>query len=265
MLVLLLVPGCLGLQVVVGEELEPLVLVHGGAGSVPPEMVEPKFIGMKAAVRAGYSALAGGVVDAVQAAFQAMEDAEAFNAGRGSKLTVFGHVEMDASIMEGAGMEAGAVAAVGGVRHPVALARGVMENTSHVLVGGEGAARLADKLGVERVPEEWLITDRARELLEQWLEEHNITHLEEEEVQYGETLIIAERCAGVGEPGGPLAAWGRHRGRRGQGQVATWPGGQGQLAMWSGGQGARDRWSGGQVVRDRWVGGQVARGPGTGG
>ena len=71
-------------------------------------------------------------------------------------------VEMDASIMSGGGMEAGAVASVTGVRHPVALARGVMENTSHVLVVGEGARRLAGEWGVEEVEEEWLGTDYAR-------------------------------------------------------------------------------------------------------
>merc|ERR1719370_629603 len=70
-----------------------------------------------------------------------MEDSEAFNAGRGSKLTVFGHVEMDASIMEASTMQAGAVASVGGIRHPVQLAKGVMENTSHVLVVGSGALK----------------------------------------------------------------------------------------------------------------------------
>ena len=141
-----------------------MVLVHGGAGSIPTTMNQAKFDGMKEAVRAGYSMLetSGSVVEAVQAAVEVMEDAEAFNAGRGSKLTVFGHVEMDASIMEGARMEAGAVAAVTGVRHPVALARAVMDNTSHVLVVGEGATRLAARFGVEQVPEDWLVTDYAR-------------------------------------------------------------------------------------------------------
>jgi len=141
------------------------------------------------------------VVDAVQAAVMVMEDSEAFNAGRGSKLTVFGHVEMDASIMEGSSMQAGAVASVGGIRHPVQLARGVMENTSHVLVVGEGAQRLADKLGVEEVEEDWLITDYARQLLDEWLKEHNITHLEEEQVweeSTGEALLWQRGSGTVG-------------------------------------------------------------------
>merc|ERR1719367_2108481 len=106
---------------------------------------------------------------------------------------------MDASIMDGSNMEAGAVASIGGIRHPVQLARGVMENTSHVLVVGEGAERLADKLGVEEVDEEWLITDYARQLLDEWLKEHNIIHLEEEEVWDESTTssILWQRGSGT--------------------------------------------------------------------
>ena len=130
-----------------------------------------QYEGMKEAVRAGYKILndTGSLLDALEAAVHVMEDNEAFNAGRGSKLNIFGHVEMDASIMSGqyrgimvsimisimvsimvsimasimvsimSGDDAlvGAVASVSGVRHPVSLARHVMENTSHVLVVGE--------------------------------------------------------------------------------------------------------------------------------
>ena len=98
---------------------------------------------MKDAVRTGYKVLnqTGNVLDAVVAAIHVMEDNEAFNAGRGSKLNIFGHVEMDASIMDGGTSNVGAVASVSGIRHPVTLARHVMENTSHVLVVSKGAER----------------------------------------------------------------------------------------------------------------------------
>ena len=98
---------------------------------------------MKEAVRAGYRVLneTGNVLDAVEAAIRVMEDNEAFNAGRGSKLNIFGHVEMDASIMDGATSNVGAVASVTGIKHPVTLARHIMENTSHVLVVSKGAER----------------------------------------------------------------------------------------------------------------------------
>ena len=138
-----------------------MILVHGGAGTIPQEWEQPKHIGMKAAVRAGYRTLAetDSVLDAVEAAIKVLEDDEAFNAGRGSKLNIFGHIEMDASIMEGASMKAGAVASIGGIRHPIEAARSIMENTSHVLMVGEGAERIAKKFGAEQVDEEWLITD----------------------------------------------------------------------------------------------------------
>ena len=142
----------------------PVLVVHGGAGSLAPQYYQGKLDGMKAAVRAGYGVLTqtGNLLDAVEAAIKVMEDNPNLNAGRGSELNIFGEVEMDASIMEGSSLRVGAVASVGGLRHPVRAARGVMENTSHVLVVGEGAERLADKLGVEEVEEDWLITDYAR-------------------------------------------------------------------------------------------------------
>ena len=98
---------------------------------------------MKDAVRAGYKVLesTGNVLDALEAAIHMMEDNPAFNAGRGSKLNIFGHVEMDASIMDGGTSNVGAVASISGIRHPVTLARHVMENTSHVLVVSKGAER----------------------------------------------------------------------------------------------------------------------------
>ena len=162
----------------------PLLLVHGGAGTIPPEWEEPKHRGMKAAVRAGYKVLedTGSVLDAVEAAIKVMEDDEAFNAGRGSKLNIFGQVEMDASLMEGESMKAGAVASIGGFRHPISAARVVMDNSSHVLVVGEGAERLARKFGVEEVGEDWLITNYSRYLLDEYLKQHNLTHLGKEEM-----------------------------------------------------------------------------------
>ena len=168
----------------------PVILVHGGAGATPEDLFEAKFNGMKEAVRAGHKVLmeAGNVLDAVEAAIRVMEDDPAFNAGRGSKLNIFGHVEMDASMMDGAGLEAGAVASVTGVRHPVSLARAVMENTSHVLVVGSGAERLASKYGVERVEEDWLVTQGARDLLEEFLKQHNLTEVSQEEMWASEVM-----------------------------------------------------------------------------
>jgi isoaspartyl peptidase/L-asparaginase-like protein (Ntn-hydrolase superfamily) len=105
----------------------------------------------------------GSALDAVQAAVESLEDCPLLNAGRGSVLTTEGTVEMDASIMSGADLRAGAVAAVTGVRHPVALARVVMEETRHVMLAGEGAERLAASQSLEECPADWFITDRQRE------------------------------------------------------------------------------------------------------
>jgi beta-aspartyl-peptidase (threonine type) len=105
----------------------------------------------------------GSSLDAVQAAVESLEDSPLFNAGRGSVLTADGVVEMDASIMSGADLRAGAVAAVTGVRHAVALARVVMEKTPHLLLAGAGAERLAAEFGLEVCEREWFVTDRQRE------------------------------------------------------------------------------------------------------
>jgi isoaspartyl peptidase/L-asparaginase-like protein (Ntn-hydrolase superfamily) len=117
------------------------------------------------ALAAGSDVLEGGgsALDAVQAAVESLEDCPLLNAGRGSVLTTDGSVEMDASIMSGADLRAGAVASVTGVRHAVALARVVMDETSHVLVTGAGAERLAGEHSLEVCSPDWFITDRQRE------------------------------------------------------------------------------------------------------
>jgi beta-aspartyl-peptidase (threonine type) len=99
----------------------------------------------------------------VQAAVECLEDCPLFNAGRGSVLTSEGRVEMDASIMSGADLRAGAVAVVSGVRHPVALARVVMEETPHLLIAGSGAERLAEQHGLELCEDDWFVTERQHE------------------------------------------------------------------------------------------------------
>ena len=94
-------------------------------------------------------------------------------------MNIFGHVEIDASIMSGERMSAGGVACVGGLRHPVMAARAVMDNSSHVLLVGEGARRFAVKYGAEEVDEDWLVTNYSRQLLDEFLRRHNISHLDE--------------------------------------------------------------------------------------
>ncbi|HEY7630634.1 MAG TPA: isoaspartyl peptidase/L-asparaginase [Thermoleophilaceae bacterium] len=151
---------------------ERVIAVHGGCGNPAAGVVRDEDAyhrALEEALGAGSSVLEGGgsALDAAQAAVESLEDCPLFNAGRGSVLTSEGAVEMDASIMSGADLRAGAVAAVTGVRHPVALARAVMENTSHVLLAGPGAERLAVSRGLELCEADWFVTERQRE---RWME-----------------------------------------------------------------------------------------------
>jgi L-asparaginase / beta-aspartyl-peptidase len=147
---------------------ERVIAVHGGCGNPAAGVVRDEAAYHEAiadALSAGSEVLEGGgsALDAVQASVESLEDSPLLNAGRGSVLTTEGTVETDASIMSGADLRAGAVAAVTGVRHPVALARMVMEDTPHVLLAGAGAERLAIEHGLELCDPEWFITDRQRE------------------------------------------------------------------------------------------------------
>jgi beta-aspartyl-peptidase (threonine type) len=127
------------------------IIVHGGAGTIRKEERIPKVIeGVREAVLAGWRELKrGSALDAVEEAVKALEDNPIFNAGTGSVLTLDGKVEMDAAIMRGKTLEAGAVAGIWGVKNPISVARKVMEKTDHVLLIGEGAVKFARLLGFE--------------------------------------------------------------------------------------------------------------------
>ena len=143
---------------------DPVLLVHGGAGNPRGDGVrdEPAYHrALEEALALGWAAFESGCsLGAVQAAVESLEDCPLFNAGRGSVLTEEGKVEMDAAVMVGDGLRAGAAAAVTRVRHPVALARLVMERTGHVLLAGPGAERLAEDHGLELCEPDWFVTER---------------------------------------------------------------------------------------------------------
>lgn len=146
----------------------PALIVHGGAGADPASGREELRQGIRDAVEAGWAVLSqgGGAVAAVETAVCAMEDNPRFNAGRGSVLTSEGTVEMDASIMEGNGLTSGAVACVTAMRHPVSLARRILEDGRHSFYVGEGAMARARALGIPFCDPEELITDTQRKRLE---------------------------------------------------------------------------------------------------
>jgi len=146
---------------------EPVILVHGGAGRAlgPRADDPPRRETLREALLAASGTLSsgGGAIAAAARAVEVLEDDPLFNAGRGSVLTSEGVVEMDAAVMCGADRRAGAVAAVTAVRHPIRLAEGVMERSSHVMLVATGAERFAETLGLERMDPEWFVTERQHE------------------------------------------------------------------------------------------------------
>jgi L-asparaginase / beta-aspartyl-peptidase len=117
--------------------------------------------GLQAALNAGYSILekGGTALDAVKAAVMNLEDNILFNAGRGSVFTNKGHHEMDASIMNGKDLQAGAVTGVQGIRNPVALAYEVMKRTEHIMLSGDGAIEFAAEIGMPLETDEYFYSE----------------------------------------------------------------------------------------------------------
>lgn len=127
-------------------------MVHGGAGNWQPERVNPGLEGVKKAAKKGFDimAMGGSALDAVVEAVAVLEDEGVFNAGYGSALTIEKTVEMEASVMDGKTLKAGAVGLLRDIRNPVRLARIVMEHTDHVFIVGKGAEKLAKLFNLER-------------------------------------------------------------------------------------------------------------------
>ncbi|MBK8464604.1 MAG: isoaspartyl peptidase/L-asparaginase [Chloracidobacterium sp.] len=146
--------------------MKPTLAIHGGAGTILKSQLTPALEaeyrnGLEDALKTGWEILkrGGSSLDAVEAAVCSLEDFPLFNAGRGSVFTHEGTQEMDASIMDGKALRAGAVAAVKNVKNPVHLARLVMEKTEHILLSGEGANQFAEQIGVAMEPDEYFFTE----------------------------------------------------------------------------------------------------------
>lgn len=140
--------------------------IHGGAGTILKSQMTAELEreyrgGLEAGLKAGWDVLQNGgrSLDAVEAAVVSLEDFPLFNAGRGSVFTHEGKQEMDACIMDGARLKAGAVAFVKNIRNPITLARLVMEKTEHVLLAGEGANQFAEQIDVRSEPDEYFFTE----------------------------------------------------------------------------------------------------------
>jgi L-asparaginase / beta-aspartyl-peptidase len=139
--------------------------IHGGAGTIlkedmTPELEQAYLTGLQLAMDAGFAVLeqGGSAVNAIKATIVILEDNMLFNAGRGSVFTKKGVQEMDAAIMDGRTLDAGAVTGVRNVRNPIELATEVMINSNHVFLSGKGASDFAIKQGIKLEPDEYFFS-----------------------------------------------------------------------------------------------------------
>ena len=141
------------------------LVIHGGAGTIVKEDMTPELEqayqqSLKAALDTGYAVLeeGGSAVNAIKATLVILEDNVLFNAGRGAVFTKKGVQEMDAAVMDGKTLSAGAIAGVRNVRNPIELAMEVMQNSNHVFLSGKGASDFAIKQGIKLEPDEYFFS-----------------------------------------------------------------------------------------------------------
>lgn len=212
------------------------LVAHGGAGVIArgdlsAEQEAAYRSAMAAAAEAGAAILraGGAALDAVEAAVRLLEDDPLFNAGRGAAFTAEGRNELDASIMDGATLAAGAVAGVTTTRHPISLARAVIEGSDHVLLAGEGADAFARSQGLEQVDPGYFLTETRWQSLERGLRKLGLpipprpagapetagkAALVHEEGKYGTVGVVARDvqghvAAGTSTGGTTAKRWGR--------------------------------------------------------
>jgi len=154
------------MAIIAGTEMKKII-VHGGAGAVPPEIQQRREPVLKEAAHVGLEALAEGPERAVEAAINVLEDSDLFNAGYGGAIQLDGEVRLDASIMNSR-LECGGVVSLPRIRHAISVALLVMRESPHVLLSGEGALRFAAEFGFKQ---EELRSPRALERLKRLQEE----------------------------------------------------------------------------------------------
>lgn len=189
------------------------LVIHGGAGTIlkknmTPEKEAAYRAKLEESLKAGYAVLntGGSAMDAVEAAIHVMEDSPLFNAGKGAVFTNAGTNELDAAIMNGADLKAGAVAGVKTVKNPITAARKVMEETWHVLLAGEGADKFAAEQGLDIVDPKYFHTERRWKAIQKMKGD--------EEEKYGTVGCVAldkdgNIAAGTSTGGMTNKRWGR--------------------------------------------------------
>jgi len=163
------------------------LVIHGGAGTIlkenmTPELEKQYHAKLREALLAGYNVLqsGGSSVDAVEAAIMPLEDSPLFNAGKGAVFTNEGRNEMDASFMDGATQNAGAVGGIRRVKNPIQAARAVLEKSKHVMLSGAGADAFAREQGIQLVDTSYFYTER------RW------NALQNAKAKEGDTFILSE-------------------------------------------------------------------------
>ncbi|MGB0892432.1 MAG: isoaspartyl peptidase/L-asparaginase family protein [Flavobacteriaceae bacterium] len=176
------------------------IAIHGGAGTLVKGMMTSKLetqykSALKLALDAGYKILenGGNSVDAVEKAVNFLEDSHLFNAGKGAVFTADETHEMDASIMEGKTLNAGAVSLISGIKNPVSLAKDVMEKSEHVFLAGEGAMQFA-KMNNYKIEDAAYFYDKFRH--NQWLEikdtdSFQLDHAKKKDSKFGTVGAVA--------------------------------------------------------------------------
>ncbi len=173
------------------------IAIHGGAGTIlrgtMTQALQVQYeTGLKQALEAGYKILeaGGSSLDAVEIAVVALEDLPLFNAGKGAVFNNTGSHEMDASIMFGKGLEAGAVCGVSHIKNPVKLARAVMDHSGHVILCGAGAEQFAKMYNITYADEDYFYTEQR---YQQWQEamKEDIVQLDHTEKKYGTVGAVA--------------------------------------------------------------------------
>ena len=176
------------------------IAIHGGAGTLVKGMMTPELEtnykqALKNALNKGYLILSkgGSAVNAVEEAVMALEDSPLFNAGKGSVFTANGIHEMDAAIMDGETLNAGAVSLITGIKNPVSLSRDVMEKSEHVFLAGEGAMQFAEELNYNIEEPSYFFDDFRHK---QWLEikdtdSFQLDHSKKKDSKFGTVGAVA--------------------------------------------------------------------------
>ena len=176
------------------------IAIHGGAGTLLKGMMTQEKEAsykqaLKAALSEGYKILKnnGTSLDAVDAAVKSLEDSHLFNAGKGSVFTANESHEMDASIMDGKSLNAGAVSLISGIKNPVSLARDVMEKSGHVFLAGAGAMEFAKTQNYTTLPNDYFYDELRHN---QWLEikdsdSYQLDHAKKKDSKFGTVGAVA--------------------------------------------------------------------------